>query len=88
MYLGAGEVARAIECYEQALALAREIGDRRGAGKALSNLAVIVYQQDDTLRAIELYHQRLALAREVGDQQGEASVLSNLGVALRRVGAP
>ncbi len=37
-YAALGETRKAIEFYEKALEIAREIGDRRGEGHALGNL--------------------------------------------------
>ena len=39
-YAALGEVRRAIEYYEQALVISREIGDRRGEGNDLGNLGM------------------------------------------------
>ena len=86
MSLTTGATSREpITLHEQALGLAREIGDRRGAGRSLNNLAMVaLYQQDDE-RAQHLYNEALALLREVGDAYGINVVLTNLGiVAIRR----
>ena len=53
-YAALGETRRAIELYEQALVIAREIGDRRGEGNALGNLGIAYAALGEPRRAIEL----------------------------------
>ena len=65
--------------YEQALAIAREIGDRQGEANHLGNLGICYADLGQTQRAIELLRAGLAIAREIGDRQGEADHLGNLG---------
>ena len=72
-YADLGQTARAIEYYEQALAIAREIGDRRGEGTDLGNLGNCYADLGQTARAIEYYEQALAIAREIGDRRGEGT---------------
>jgi len=36
-----GQVEKAIEYYEQALVISKEIGDKRGEGNRLGNLGVV-----------------------------------------------
>ncbi len=78
-----GETRKAIELYEQHLAIAREIGDRRGEGDALGNLGNAWAALGETRKAIELYEQT-AIAREIGDRRGRA--LGNLGLAWAALG--
>ena len=85
-YADLGDARRAIEFYEQALAIAREIGDRRGEGNALGNLGIAYADLGETRRAIEFYEQRLAIAREIGDRRGEGNALGNLGIAYADLG--
>jgi tetratricopeptide (TPR) repeat protein len=54
-YSDLGEYQRAIETLEQRLVIAREIGDRRGAGTALGNLGNAYAALGDYPRAID-YH--------------------------------
>ena len=85
-YADLGEVRRAIEYYEQALAIAREIGDRRGEGTDLGNLGNAYADLGQVRRAIEYYEQALAIAREIGDRRGEGNTLGNLGLLLKQQG--
>ncbi|MGB2727756.1 MAG: tetratricopeptide repeat protein [Halobacteriota archaeon] len=80
-YSNLGEVERAIEYYEQALAIHREIGDRRGEGADLGNFGTAYYAQGQVERAIDYYEQALAIAKEIGDRGGEGNWLGNLGTA-------
>jgi tetratricopeptide (TPR) repeat protein len=77
-----GETRRAIAFYEQALAIAREIGDKRGEGNRLGNLGNAYSALGETRRAIAFYEQALAIDREIGDKRGESIRLENTGHAL------
>jgi tetratricopeptide (TPR) repeat protein len=54
-YAALGEARRAIEFYEQALVIDREIGDRRGEGADLGNLGSAYFTLGEARRAIEFY---------------------------------
>jgi tetratricopeptide (TPR) repeat protein len=86
LYYSLGEVARAVEYYEDALTIAREIGDRRGEGNRLGNLGNAYRALGEVARAIEYYEQALAIAREIGDRRGEGNSLGNLGNAYSALG--
>ncbi len=74
----AGRHTEALEHYEQALAIAREVGDRRGEGITLGNLAPLHRAQGRLPEATEHYKRALAIAREVGDRRSEGVTLGNL----------
>jgi tetratricopeptide (TPR) repeat protein len=86
LHYSLGEVQRAIEYYQQALEIAREIGDRRGEGADLGNLGNAYSDLGEVQRAIEYYQQALEIAREIGDRRGEGNHLGNLGLAYRDLG--
>ena len=75
---------KAIEFYEQALAIAREIGDRR-ARSCLGNLGIAYADLGDTHKAIEFYEQALVIAREIGDSRSEGDLISATWESLRRI---
>ena len=66
---------------EQALAIDRALGDRRGEGADLTHLGTAYRQLGDTHRAITYYEQALAIDHALGDQRGEGADLTNLGIA-------
>jgi tetratricopeptide (TPR) repeat protein len=80
-----GELSQAIKFFGQALAIAREIGNRIGEGAALGNMGLVYATLGDSRRAITLYDQRLLIARETGDRRGEAIARSTIWVLRTRI---
>ena len=78
-----GQTQRAIGHYQQALAIARETGDRASEGLWLGNLGSCYADLGQTDRAVEHYQQALAIAREIGDRASEGRWLGNLGILYR-----
>jgi len=81
-----GQVEKAIEYHEQALAISREIGYRQGEGAHLGNLGNTYSILGQVEKAIEYYEQALAISREINDRQGEGARLGNLGLAYSDLG--
>jgi tetratricopeptide (TPR) repeat protein len=81
-----GQVERAIEYHEQALAISKEIGDRHGEGNQLGNLGLAYYALGQVERAIEYHERALAISKEIGDRHGEGNRLGNLGIAYHALG--
>jgi tetratricopeptide (TPR) repeat protein len=72
--------------YEQALALARETGNRRREGMVLGNLAHVYEKLGMVEKGRAHYEAALAIAREVGDRRLEGNTLCNLGLLYFLVG--
>jgi tetratricopeptide (TPR) repeat protein len=62
-----GETRKAIDFYEQWLAIAREIGDRRGEGNALWNIAEAHGKLGETATAIEKAKAAFVIRRAIED---------------------
>ena len=62
---------RAIEYCEQALSVAREIGDRRMEGNALANLGLLAEGQGELAHARELWEQALRIFEAIEDPNAE-----------------
>ncbi len=69
----------AVEHFEQALGLFREIGDRLGEASARKAIGDVQQFRDERDAALESYQKALGLFREIGDRLGEASVYASLG---------
>jgi tetratricopeptide (TPR) repeat protein len=83
-----GKIGQALAGYEEALRLARELGDKRAIRAELHDLAV---RDDDTgnNEAAEAgYRSALDIARELGDPAAEVADLRDLGELLARTRDP
>jgi tetratricopeptide (TPR) repeat protein len=74
-----GQTQRAIEHYQQALAIASETGNRNNEGTWLGNLGNMYADLGQTEKAIDHYQQALTIARETGNRDSEGTWLGNLG---------
>jgi non-specific serine/threonine protein kinase len=74
-----GEYKRAAALHEEALALRRELGDRRGIVSSLTDLGIVAFYQGEHNRAAALIEEALTFHRELGNRRGIADSLSNLG---------
>ena len=72
------EITRSIHWHEQALALAREVGDRRAEAFALCDLAGPFTELGDHDRAIAVAEAALAIARAAGEPEPTVLALYNL----------
>ncbi len=86
VYYSLGEYQKAIEFYQQSLAITREIGDRGGEGKSYGNLGTVYRSLGEYQKAIEFHQQSLAIDREIGDRGGEAYSYNNLGAVYQSLG--
>ena len=66
---------------EESLALARELGDRRGVADALSGLALTAQRAGRPGSAGEMYAEALAMHRELGDEHAVARSLEGVGMS-------
>jgi predicted ATPase/class 3 adenylate cyclase len=76
-----GDFASAEAFHERALALHRELGDRRGVAVSANNLGILFSDAGDYEKAEELFAQSVVVMRELGDQYGLASLLNAQAIA-------
>jgi tetratricopeptide (TPR) repeat protein len=86
VYRDLGQVEKAIEYYNQALAISRKIGHRQGEGNALGSLGIAYRLLGKYDKAIDHHNQALAISREIGDRRGEGAWLGNIGNASFSLG--
>jgi tetratricopeptide (TPR) repeat protein len=65
-YQKEGDFSKAIEYFEQAINLSREMGDRKAEAIIISNLGSVYENQGDLVHAVELYEHALLISKEVG----------------------
>jgi predicted ATPase/class 3 adenylate cyclase len=83
---GRADYATASSRAEQALALARSVGDRSGEGWALINLGVVAGDLGDRKRAAALHAEAEARFRSSGERLGAAVAIFNQGVEAGNTG--
>jgi len=81
-----GEFKQALEAFDQALKIRREIGDLIGVVVTLNNLATVAQDQREDEQALRMFEEALAVAKEIGDRNKIALVLTNLGEVQRVMG--
>ncbi|MFN4816977.1 MAG: tetratricopeptide repeat protein [Pseudanabaena sp.] len=74
-----GQHHQAIALHQEALSLAREVGDQRCEIANLNHLSRISLIQKDFRNSESQAQRAVILARQNGDRQGEANALANLG---------
>jgi tetratricopeptide (TPR) repeat protein/transcriptional regulator with XRE-family HTH domain len=82
-YALAGDLAKALRCCTEALAVNTEIDHPKGKAHTFDSLGYIYAQLHDFGKAADYYQQALMLFREFGDRHNEADALVNLGDVAR-----
>ena len=75
----------AIEYYQKAIDLQKELNLELDLVASLNSLAGIYYSLGEYQKAIEFHQQSLAITREIGDRGGEASSWFNLGLTYYKL---
>lgn len=81
-----GDKQKAMEYYNQALAIERELGNRADEASTLFNIGSSYGDIGEKQKALESYNQALKIEREVQDREGEAATLSNMGLVYDDMG--
>jgi tetratricopeptide (TPR) repeat protein len=77
------EPDQALENYQQAIGLYREVGERLGEAITLYGIGDVLQFKNRRDEALEHYQQAIGLYREVGDRLGEANTLQAIGDMLQ-----
>ncbi|MCA2507616.1 MAG: tetratricopeptide repeat protein [Microcystis sp. M54BS1] len=80
------ELLLAIEYYQKAIDLQKELNLELDLVASLDSLASIYYSLGEYQKAIEFYQQSLAITRKIDDRGGEASSYNNLGSVYYSLG--
>ncbi|MEK7725344.1 MAG: CHAT domain-containing tetratricopeptide repeat protein [Acidobacteriota bacterium] len=80
-----GEFEKALESYQKAIKIDRELKNNR-EDRALNNLAVLMERLGDSEASLNLYTEALNLRRKNGDVGGQITTLSNLGTFYKNRG--
>src|SRR6185369_13577915 len=71
---------RALEYFQQSLALSTQLNNQRLAALTLDNIGRFYRDQGDLKKALDNYQQSLAIREKLDDRTGMAYVLNHIGV--------
>jgi tetratricopeptide (TPR) repeat protein len=86
IYSDEGKFHEALECYEKAERLARQLGEKRGVAVNRGNRGLVYADRGEYEKALSYYDDAEALNRELGVPSGIALNVGNRGVALAGLG--
>ncbi len=86
MAFGLQRKEQAVGCFEEALAIYREIGDQQGQVRAANNVAQACLRLRRFPEALQAARRSLAVQQQAGDRYSEGIALGNLGDACRELG--
>ncbi|MDT9196700.1 tetratricopeptide repeat protein [Limnospira sp. PMC 1042.18] len=81
-----GNQTEALNYFNQALPIRREVGDRSGEATTLTNIGLVYNALGNRTEALNYYNQALSMRRDVGDRSGEATTLNNIGLVYNALG--
>jgi tetratricopeptide (TPR) repeat protein len=81
-----GQYEEALNYYQQALVITREVGDRTGEGTTLNNIGAAYQARGQYDQALQNYQQALVIHREVGNRVMEGTILNNIGLVYQARG--
>ena len=81
-----GARPKAIEYYEQALEIARSVGNHRREAVILTAIGSLYNSMGDTRKALDCLSRSLLLSRAAGDRGSEGVTFNNLGAVYRAMG--
>jgi CHAT domain-containing protein/Tfp pilus assembly protein PilF len=83
---GKASLPRAIEKYQEALAIRRALGDRSGEAEALLQIGDAYNTLGDYRKSLEFWEQALPLKQGLGDRRGAADLLASMSGAYNNLG--
>jgi DNA-binding SARP family transcriptional activator len=86
MAYGQQRMEDSVSCFEQAVALYRELGDVQGEARAAANVAKAYFDLRRFRDALAAAERPLAIQRQAGNRYGEGIALGTLGDAYRELG--
>ncbi|MBD2128996.1 tetratricopeptide repeat protein [Microcoleus sp. ZQ-A2] len=73
-----GQFREALEQFQKALVIVKEIGERLSEGQILDNIGDVYRNLEQYPKALEFYQQALVIAKETGDRKKQATILSDI----------
>jgi CHAT domain-containing protein len=85
-YSDMGQGQQALDYFNQAVPIYREVGNRGGEALALNDMGPAYADLGQKQKSLDVYNRALATWRELGNRPGEALTLNNIGRFYRDLG--
>lgn len=86
MAYGLRHMETAVGSFDEAAEIYREVGDREGEARAVTNMSTACFHLGRFREALDAGQRSLVIQREVGNRYGEGIALGDLGCASRELG--
>jgi CHAT domain-containing protein/Tfp pilus assembly protein PilF len=83
---GQSKYKEALELFEKALVICREIGEKEGEGIIFDNIGFVYNNLGQYQKALDYYQQALVIRKQIGDKSGEGITLNNIGKVYDSLG--
>jgi tetratricopeptide (TPR) repeat protein len=86
IYRQMGDYDNALKYYDEALSIAKQIGDLKGTATRLSNIGRIYFDKGDLDKALEYFNEAVEIDQKLGefvDLDGKATRLNNIGMVYQ-----
>ncbi len=83
-----GDAESALRYYDQALAIARELGDRTTEARLLYDQGLVAAERGDPGKTTEHFEQALAVVTETGNRTEQLGLLNLMGLVAKEFGWP
>ena len=74
-----GDFRKAIDFFQQGLAIAKEVGDKESEGRAYGNLGIAYNYLYDVSKAVDFHQKKVSIEKLIGDRLSEGEEYLNLG---------
>jgi tetratricopeptide (TPR) repeat protein/energy-coupling factor transporter ATP-binding protein EcfA2 len=86
VYKTRSELDKALEMYEKALAIYKELGNSEGMAANYTNMGSVYNTRGELDKALEMYEKALAIYKELGNSEGMAAAYGNIGIVYKTRG--
>ncbi|WP_321206562.1 CHAT domain-containing tetratricopeptide repeat protein [Tolypothrix tenuis] len=84
--LNTGQFRQALQSFEKALVIFKNIRDEQGKGAILNNIGEVYRNLGQYSKALEFYQQSLGIRQKISDIEGKAATLNNIGLLYNGLG--
>jgi tetratricopeptide (TPR) repeat protein len=86
VYQSHAEYDKAMQYYEESLALYHRAQNRNGVAQVINNIGMVYFNKDDLMNALKYFKDALVIIHETGHRRFEAVITGNIGSIMNELG--